>query len=134
METGTNICLGGEMSGLNLEEGKIMHDGQWVTAEDLTERIQNHINENKLKFAGLAASLETLNNALENSKQVEVKIILSKDVYEKLKAKGGEDDKECIKKAIKAYIGVNGNRPKKNGNEGDAADDRKARFKDHFLG
>ena len=122
------------MNGLNLEEGKIMHEGKWVTAEDLTERIQKHINENNLKFANLAASLETLNNALENSKQVDVKITLSKDVYEKLKAKGGEDDRECIKKAIKAFIGANGSRAKKNGNGGETVDDRKARFKDHFLG
>ena len=122
------------MNGLNLEDGKIMHEGQWVTAEDLTERIKQQINENNLKFAGLAASLETLNNALENSKQVEVKITLSKDIYEKLKAKGGDDDKECIKKAIKSYIGVNGSRSKKNGNGVETPEDRKARFKDHFLG
>ena len=120
------------MNGLNLEEGKIMHEGQWVTANDLTEMIQQQINDNNLKFARLAASLETLNTALENSKQVDVKIVLSKEMYEKLKAKGGDDDKECIKKAIKTYVGINGSRPKKNG--GETADDGKARFKDHFLG
>jgi hypothetical protein len=119
------------MNSLNLEEGTIMHEGQWVTAGDLAERIQNQINEKNMKFASLAASLETLNTALENSQQVEVKIVLPKDMYEKLKAKGGEDDKESIKKAIISYVGINGSRSKKNGK---AAEDGKTRFKDHFLG
>ena len=102
------------MNNLNLEEGKIVHEGQWVTTNDLAERIQKQIDANKLKFAGLAASLETLNTALENSQQVEVKLVLPKDVYEKLKAKGGDDERECIKKAVMAYAGHNGSRPKKN--------------------
>jgi len=102
------------MNSLNLEEGKIVHEGQWVTANNLAERIQAQINANNLKFAGLAASLETLNTALENSQQVEVKLVLPKDVYEKLKAKGGDDERECIKKAVMAYAGHNGNCPKKN--------------------
>ncbi|MBW1892468.1 MAG: hypothetical protein JRF40_10850 [Deltaproteobacteria bacterium] len=102
------------MNSLNLEEGKIVHEGQWVTANNLAERIQKQINANNLKFAGLAASLETLNTALENSQQVEVKLVLPKDVYEKLKAKGGDDERECIKKAVMAYAGHNGNHLKKN--------------------
>jgi len=120
------------MNSLNLEEGTIMHEGQWVTAESLAERIQKQISENNMKFASLAASLETLNTALENSQQVEVKIVLSKDTYEKLKAKGGEDDVESIKKAILTYVGHNGSRSKKI--KGVAAEDGKTRFKDHFLG
>ncbi len=158
------IGKGAKMNNLNLEEGKIVHEGQWVTTNDLAERIQKQIDANELKFAGLAASLETLNTALENSQQVEVKLVLPKDVYEKLKAKGGDDERECIKKAVMAYAGHNGSHPKKS--EGvvslncrvpveanDLENDKevqcpehcatgqqkknsegKTRFKDHFLG
>jgi len=141
------------MNNLNLEEGKIVHEGQWVTANNLAERIQAQINANNLKFASLAAALE-------------VKLVLPKDVYEKLKAKGGDDERECIKKAVMAYAGHNGSRPKKNEGvepqsfngrvpvevnsqdndkevqypENNATgqqkknSDGKTRFKDHFLG
>jgi len=142
------------MDNLNLEEGKIIHDGQWFTADELADRIQNQINANNFKFAGLAASLEKLNTALENSRQVDIKLVLPKDVYEKLKAKGGDDDSACIKKAVMAYVGLNGSGKAGkhqlaclNGHasvpSGDAEGEKKAehssvegspRYKDHFLG
>ena len=58
-----------------------------------------------MKFANLASALEELNKALENSHTIDEKIVLSKEDYEKLTAIGGGDERECIRKAIMAFIG-----------------------------
>ena len=60
-----------------------------------------------MKFAGIAAALEALNKALENSQTLEIKIVITKDEYQKLKALGGDDDREAVRKAIMASIGAN---------------------------
>jgi len=46
-----------------------------------------------------------LNTALENSYSLEVRLVITKDEYEKLKAFGGEDDRESVRKSILTFIG-----------------------------
>jgi len=93
------------MSEINLEEAKINHDGEWLSAEELSTKIQEKMQGGDMKFADLAAALEQLNKAMENSQTLEIKTIITKDEYDKLKAVGGDDDKEAVKKAILAFIG-----------------------------
>jgi len=47
------------MNNLNLEEGKIVHEGQWVTANNLAERIQAQINANRRILERLGYSVTT---------------------------------------------------------------------------
>ena len=93
------------MHEINLGEAKINVDGVWFSADDLTKKIQDKIAEGDMKFADLAGALEKLQNALENATTLDVKVVLSKDEYQKLQAIGGEDDRDCITKAILAFIG-----------------------------
>ena len=98
---------GGRMGKINLEDGKINVDGQWLSAEDLANMIQTKMQAGEMKFSDLAAALEELNNALENTETLEVKLVLSKKDYKALQTLGGDDDRESIRKAIMAFIGGN---------------------------
>ena len=93
------------MSDIRLEAGKINYEGQWLSANDLAQMIQEKMQAGDMKFSGLAAALEELNNALENSRTMDIKLVLTKNDYEKLLALGGNDERECLRKAILAYIG-----------------------------
>lgn len=93
------------MGEINLEAAKISVEGQWLSAEDLTNIIQEKMQAGDMKFSNLAAALEELNNALENSTTLDIKLVLPKEEYEKLKAAGGDDDQESVRKAIMAFIG-----------------------------
>jgi len=93
------------MGEINLEEAKINVDGQWMSAEDLAKIIQEKMQAGDMKFSNLAAALEELNNALENSTTLDIKLVLPKEEYQQLQALGGEDDHECVRKAIIAFIG-----------------------------
>ncbi|MBW2193359.1 MAG: hypothetical protein JRF27_06180, partial [Deltaproteobacteria bacterium] len=60
------------MSEINLEDAKINSEGKWLSAEDLTNMIQEKMQSGDMKIANLAATLEELNNALENSHTLEI--------------------------------------------------------------
>jgi hypothetical protein len=92
------------MHEVNLDEGKIKVKGEWVSAEELTRKIQDKIEAKDLKISGLAKALEHLSHAIENSHALEIKLVLTKEEYGRFRAKAGEDDREGIRKAISAYI------------------------------
>ncbi|MFC1830049.1 hypothetical protein ACFL0O_10595 [Thermodesulfobacteriota bacterium] len=93
------------MKEIQLDDGTINVDGEWLSVDDLTNRIQEKMQAGEMKFTNLATALEELNAALENSHTLEVRIVITKDEYEKLKALGGEDDRESIRRAIVAFVG-----------------------------
>ncbi len=94
------------MSEIRLDDGTIHVDGEWVTAADLTSRIQQKMQAGEMKFTKLASALEELNTALENSQTLNVRLVITRDDYQKLKAFGGKDDRESVRKAILAFIGA----------------------------
>jgi hypothetical protein len=93
------------MTAINLEEARINLEGQWLSAEDLTSMIQEKMQAGDMKFSNLATALEELNNALENSTTLDIKLVLTKGEYDKLKAAGGDDDRKSVRKALMAFIG-----------------------------
>ncbi len=92
------------MDHIDIENGKIQHEGEWYTADDLKQSIQEKINSGDMKFSRLAALLEELNTALESSHVLEAKIVLTQDEYEKLIRIGGGNENKCVRKAVLAYI------------------------------
>lgn len=92
------------MSEIRLEDGTINVDGTWLSTADLKQRIQDEIQNGDMKITALAAALDELNAAVKNSQPIEVKLVLSRTDYERLKNYGGEDDRESIRKAIYDYI------------------------------
>lgn len=92
------------MNKVNLADEKIYFEGEWLSAEDLARKIQEKMDSGEMRFARLAAALEELKSALENARTITVKLILTKKEYEKLLKRGKADGKECIYKAIKAFI------------------------------
>ena len=92
------------MSDIDLQEAKISFEGGWLSAQDLTKKIQEKMDAGDMKFSSLAAALEELYKVLENSQKIETKIVILKEQYKKLKAFGGGDDRDCVLKAIKAFI------------------------------
>jgi len=92
------------MSDIDLQAGTINYQDQWLSVEDLTGKIQEKMNAGDMKFSDLAAALEELNKALENSHTIETKIVIHTADYEKLKELGGGDDLTCVHKAIMAFI------------------------------
>lgn len=93
------------MSEINLQDGRIKIDGEWFSAEDLTDMIQEKMQIGDMKISNLAAALEELNKALIDTHTLEIRLALSKKEYENLKALGGGDDHECVRQAIMAFIG-----------------------------
>ncbi len=92
------------MSDIDLQAGKIKFEGEWLSAQDLSNKIQEKMDASDMKFSSLASALEELNKALENSHTIETRIVIPKEQYKKLKALGGNDERECLLKAIKAFI------------------------------
>ena len=93
------------MSDIDLQEGKILFEGEWLSAEELKKMIQEKMQAEDMKFANLASALEELNKSLENSHAVEVRVVITKDEYEKLKTLGGDNDIDSVRSAIHAFIG-----------------------------
>ncbi|MEE8480342.1 MAG: hypothetical protein V3T59_03785 [Desulfobacterales bacterium] len=93
------------MGEINLDDAKIIVNGEWLSAEDLTNMIQEKMKTGDMKFSGLASALEELNKAIENSQAIEIRLVIQKEEYKKLKALGGDDDRVCVRKAIMAFIG-----------------------------
>jgi len=93
------------MKEINLDESKINVDGQWLTAEDLTQQIQEKIEAGDLTITRLAKALESLSQAIENSHALEIRLVLTNNEYQRFRSKGGEDDRESIRKAILSYTG-----------------------------
>lgn len=94
------------MSEIRLEDGTIKVNGEWMTAADLTGRIQEKMQAGEMKFTHLASALEELNTALENAHTLQVRLVITREDYEKLKAFGGTDDRESVRKSILAYVGA----------------------------
>jgi len=90
---------------INLDDAKIIVNGEWLSAEDLTNMIQEKMKTGDMKFSSLAAALEELNKTMEDSQTIEIRLVLPKENYKKLKALGGDDDRVCVRKAIMAFIG-----------------------------
>lgn len=101
------------MSEISLQDGTINFEGKWLSAEDLTGMIQEKMQTGEMKFANLAAALEELNNALEDANKLDVQLILSKEEYKNLKALGGDDDNESVRKAVMAFINKDKTKPAK---------------------
>ena len=93
------------MQEINLDESKIKVDGQWLAAEDLTQKIQERIKAGDLKISGLAKALESLSHAIEQSHALEVRLVLTKEEYQRFKSRSGKDDRESIRQAILSYTG-----------------------------
>jgi len=94
------------MSEIRLDDAAINLDGEWVTAADLTGRIKEKMQAGNMKFTKLASALEELNIALENSHTLKVRLVITRDDYEGLKAFGGTNDRDSVRKAILLFIGV----------------------------
>ena len=92
------------MSEVNLDDAKIKYEDHWYSAEDLTAMIQEKMQSGEMKFAGIAAALEELNKAMENSHTLDVRLVLTAEVYQKLTELGGAEEKEAVHKAVMAAI------------------------------
>ncbi len=92
------------MAEINLDDGTINCQGEWLSKDDLSNNIKKKMEAGDMKISELASALEELNKAIENSYKLDIKIVTTKDEYEKLKALGGDDDKECVRKAVMAFI------------------------------
>ncbi|MCF8050754.1 MAG: hypothetical protein K9L59_05920 [Desulfobacterales bacterium] len=92
------------MAEIRLTEGSIHFQEEWLTADAIKARIKEKMDAGDMKFADLAAALEELNQAMENARRIEVRIVLTQEDYERLQQRGGEDDNESVRKAILAFI------------------------------
>ena len=55
------------MSDIRLEEAKIKFQGDWLSAEDLSVQIRQKLDAGDHRVARIAAALEELSIAMENS-------------------------------------------------------------------
>jgi len=99
------------MAEIRLTEGSIRFQEEWLTADAIKARIKEKMDAGDMKFADLAAALEELNQAMENARRIEVRIVLTQEDYQKLQQRGGEDDNESVRKAILAFIAGTEKRP-----------------------
>ena len=106
------------MSEINLDDGKIMYEGEWYSVDKLSGMIQEKMDSGEMNFAGIAAALEELNHALEDSHRLDIKLVITKADYQKLKELGGDEDREAVRKAIMAAIGADDQSGDKNAESG----------------
>ena len=99
------------MSEISLDDGTIYVDNEWLGVEDLARRIQDKMQAGDMKLTNLASALEELNTALENSQTIDLRLVLTNEDYEKLKAFGGEDDRESVRRAIMNFVAADGEKP-----------------------
>jgi hypothetical protein len=92
------------MAEIRLTEGTIRFQDEWLSADDIKARIKEKMDTGDMKFAEEAAALEELNQAMEKAQPIEIRLVLSKGDYEKLRKRGGDDDNESVRKAILALI------------------------------
>jgi len=94
------------MGKIDLQNSKIKFEDEWLSSDELSNMIQGKMQSGDMKFTNLASALEKLNVALENAHQLETKILLLQEDYEKLKKLGGgDDDSACVRMAVMALIG-----------------------------
>ncbi len=92
------------MNEISLDDGTINYNGDWLTVDDLTNRIKEKMDAGDMKFADLATILEELKKVIEDSHKLEINIAIYKEDYERLKALSEEEeDRESVRKAIMAY-------------------------------
>ncbi len=108
------------MSEINLDDGKIMYEGEWYSADELSGMIQEKMDSGEMKFAGIAAALEELKHVLEDSHTLDIKLAITKADYQTLKKLGGDEDREAVRKAIMAAIGADDQSGAKNAESGPA--------------
>jgi len=92
------------MSDIRLQDGRINFEGDWLSTEDLTKKINEKMQIGDLKIAKLAAALEELNTALAQTHALDIKLVLSRDEHEKLKTVKEEDYLEFLRKATRAFL------------------------------
>ncbi len=99
------------MAEIRLADGTIRLQNEWLSADDIKARIKEKMDAGDMKFAELAAALESLNKAMENTRRVEVRLVLPKQDYEKLRKRGGDDDNDSVRKAVLAFIEADASKP-----------------------
>ena len=93
------------MSDIDFQNATVLFEGEWLSSDDLTTKIQEKMQAGDMKFSKYAEALEKLNVALENACKIDVQVHLLKEDYDRLKTLGGEDDDTaCVSKAVKAFI------------------------------
>ena len=92
------------MSDIRLEEAKIKFQGDWLSVQDLSEQIRRKLDAGDHRVARIAAALEELSIAMENSHTLAEKVVVTKKEYEKLIEMGGGEDQASVQKAVLAYI------------------------------
>jgi hypothetical protein len=124
------------MSKIDLQNSKIKFEGEWLSSDELSNMIQGKIESGDMKFSDLASALEKLNVALENAHQLETKILLLQEDYEKLKMLGDDDDSACVRKAVMAYIGGDTQTELDDApdSESEGKKKKRVRSQNHFLG
>ena len=96
------------MSEINLDDATIKVNGDWLNAEELKQQIKEKMDAGDMKFSALAAALEELQKVMDDTEALEIRTVITKDEYDRLKSLGGEDDRESVRKAIMAFIGGGG--------------------------
>jgi DNA-directed RNA polymerase subunit RPC12/RpoP len=92
------------MGTINLEDAKVLYEGQNLPAIHLIEKLQTELEEASRRMAAIASTLGDIQAALLNSNMIEAKLTLSRKDYEKFKSLGGMDDSERIRKAVMSLI------------------------------
>jgi hypothetical protein len=92
------------MNTINLQEGTVQVDGQWLTAEDIQDKIKVKMKTGELKFSRLAIALEELVEALEKSTVMDIELVLTREDHARLLAIAGGDQMAGIRRAIDAFV------------------------------
>ncbi|GEM_PF-4188455 len=91
---------------IDLDEGKILYEGEWVSEEDLKQMIKDKVDSGDFDVADLSLALKNLQKVMENSTVIEIRI--TREMEERIIA--GADERgikfgELVRRAIDAYLG-----------------------------
>ena len=112
---------------IDLDESRIFINGEWLSEEELKYSIKTKVSSDDFDIAPIAMSLKTLAKAIENSR--EMKVRLSSDMAEQLETyakKKGETPGSVIRDAVIAFMGGEISVPKKEEKEEEPEEKKEA--------
>jgi len=92
---------------IDLDEARIFTNGKWLSEEDLKKTIKDKVSSEDYDIATYANSVQSIKNAIENSKELTVRFTLEQvEALEKEAKDKGESIGNIVRSNISSVLGV----------------------------
>ncbi len=97
------------MESIDLEEGKILVDGKWLTEDEIRYAIKMKVESDDYNVADLATALQTLINEMNKSRVLKMRVPKEMaEILEELSQKSGESVESTLRGILIEYLSREG--------------------------